>query len=166
VIEAANTTTSTGQIWVIVVVAVVLLAVWLVGISVADNIQIRESHRWRQQRDAEAALGAASAVGTVEEGTVKGGTVEPGTVETGTVEPGRGSATAAVPAQARSSYPTLPTLDGAGDFRRDAAEAGWRTEAAAQAGLPSQRSAGADRAERSYAGPDADRADDDAGGQA
>ena len=45
-VEAVQTTTSTFGIWAIVVVAMVCLAVWLVGVSVADNIQTRESRRW------------------------------------------------------------------------------------------------------------------------
>ena len=45
-VEAVQTATSTFGIWAIVVVAVVCLAIWLVGISVADNMQARESRRW------------------------------------------------------------------------------------------------------------------------
>jgi hypothetical protein len=66
-----------------------------------------------------------------------------------------------------------PTLDGAGDFRRDAAEASWRMEPptrpdlpaqTSQAGrhaMPAQRTGAADRAERSLASPDAARPDED-----
>jgi hypothetical protein len=54
VIEAVRTSTSTFGIWAIIVVAVVLLGIWLVGISVADNIQTRESRRWKQLRTPEA----------------------------------------------------------------------------------------------------------------
>ena len=37
-VEAVRTTASTFGIWTIGVVGVVVLAVWLVGISVADNM--------------------------------------------------------------------------------------------------------------------------------
>jgi hypothetical protein len=131
-VVAEQTTVSTAGIWVIIVVALFFLAIWLVGISVADNIQIRESRRWRQQRDAELALGAAPARGTVEPPPGETG------LAAGEAEPDRESTgTAAVPGQRRgpgesagqqASRPTLPTLDGAGDFRRDSAEAAWRTE--------------------------------------
>ena len=122
-VEAVRTTASTFEIWAIVVVAVFVLAVWLVGISVADNIQARESRRWWQRvHGPDAALGAPERTG---------------------------------------------------DFRRDAAEADWRTEAPTRPDLPAQeaptgrhampaqRTGDADRAERSLAGPDAGRADDD-----
>ena len=89
-----------------------------------------------------------------------------------------------IPAQAPAPEPETaaargrharPTLDGAGDFRRDAAEADWRTDAPTRPDLPAQgaptgrhsmpvqRSGEPDRAERSLAGPDADRADDEPG---
>jgi hypothetical protein len=111
-VVAEQTTVSTLGIWVIIVVALVFLAIWLVGISVADNIQIRESHRWRQQRDAELAAGAATVLGSV----------EPAPVEAPAVPDQRRSGDQETP------RPTLPTLDGAGDFRHDSAEASWRTQ--------------------------------------
>jgi len=59
-VEAVRTTTSTFGIWAIVAVALVVLAIWLVGISVADNIQTRESRRWWQRRHgSEPTLGGA-----------------------------------------------------------------------------------------------------------
>jgi hypothetical protein len=68
-VEAVHTSTSTFGIWAIVVVAVVCLAVWLVGVSVADTMQARESRRWWRRLHAsdqalagrEAALGDAGA---------------------------------------------------------------------------------------------------------
>jgi hypothetical protein len=155
-VEAVRTTTSTFGIWVIVVVAVVILAVWLVGISVADNIQARESRRWWQRLH-----GPEAALGGGQEAVVGG-----------------------IPAQAPPPEPEAvagrgrhakPTIDGTGDFRRDAAEADWRTDAlirpdgptgAAPTGrhaLPAQRTGDADQAERSLAGPDAAREDEDPG---
>jgi hypothetical protein len=46
-VEAVRTTASPGAIWAIVIVAVVVLAVWLVGMFVADNMQARASGRAR-----------------------------------------------------------------------------------------------------------------------
>ena len=60
--EAVRTSTSTFGIWAIIVVAVIVLAVWLVGVSVADNIQTRESRRWWQRvhgSEPEQAMGSA-----------------------------------------------------------------------------------------------------------
>jgi len=149
VLESVRTSTSTFGIWAIIVVAMIVLAVWLVGVSVADNIQTRESRRWWQR--------------------VHGS--EP--------EPAVGSAVVSeVPGQRRGDQAVTepiaaqPSLDGAGDFRRDAAEADWRTDAPtrpdlpAQAGpsgrpaMPTQRTGDADRAQRSLAGPDAADQDD------
>ena len=71
----------------------------------------------------------------------------------------------AVDAAGRHAKPTQPTLDGAGDFRRDAAEADWRTDAptrpdlpaqAAPTGrhaMPAQRTGDTDRTERALADP-------------
>ena len=149
-LESVRTSTSTFGIWAIIVVAMIVLAVWLVGVSVADNIQTRESRRWWQR--------------------VHGS--EP--------EPAVGSAVVSeVPGQRRGDQAVTepiaaqPSLDGAGDFRRDAAEADWRTDAPtrpdlpAQAGpsgwhaMPTQRTGDTDRAERSLAGPEAAGQDDD-----
>jgi hypothetical protein len=166
--EAVRTSTSTFGIWAIIVVAVIVLAVWLVGVSVADNIQARESRRWWQRvhgSEPEPAIG--SAVVSEVPGQRRGdeAVAEP--------IPAQPSAPEPVAAQARQVLPTQPTLDGAGDFRRDAAEADWRTDAPtrpdlpAQAGpsgwhaVPTQRTGDTDRAERSLAGPDAADQDDD-----
>lgn len=146
----------------------IVLAVWLVGVSVADNIQTRESRRWWQRvhgSEPEPAVG--SPVVSEVPGQRRGdeAVTEP--------IPAQPSAPETVAAQARHAMPTRPTLDGAGDFRRDAAEADWRTDAPtrpdlpAQAGpsrrhaMPTQRTGDTDRAERSLAGPDAAVRDDD-----
>jgi hypothetical protein len=42
-VEAAKTTATTGEIWVIVIVAVVALAFWLTAIALADRSQVRAS---------------------------------------------------------------------------------------------------------------------------
>jgi hypothetical protein len=166
--EAVRTSTSTFGIWAIIVVAVIVLAVWLVGVSVADNIQARESRRWWQRvhgSEPEPAMG--SAVVSEVPGQRRG--------DEAVTEPIPAQPPVPVPvqAQARHAMPTQPTLDGVGDFRRDAAEADWRTDAPtrpdlpAQAGpigrhaMPTQRTGDTDRAERSLAGPDAADQDDD-----
>jgi hypothetical protein len=170
--EAVHTSTSTFGLWAIIVVAVIVLAVWLVGVSVADNIQARESRRWWQRvhgSEPEPAIG--SAVVSEVPGQRRGdeAVTEPIAAQPSTPEP------EPVAAQARHALPTQPTLDGAGDFRRDAAEADWRTEAPTRAdlpaqaaptgrhALPAQRTGDADRAERSLAGPDAARGEEDPG---
>ena len=172
-VEAVRTTASTFEIWAIVVVAVVVLAIWLVGISVADNIQARESRRWWQRlHGPQSGLGSPeSALGSVGSSAVPG-------QRRGDEQGGEPAAPAPEPesesAAARGRH-ARPTIDGAGDFRRDAAEADWRTEAPTRPDLPAQgaptgrhampaqRSGEADRAERSLAGPDADRTDDEPG---
>jgi hypothetical protein len=168
--EAVRTSTSTFGIWAIIVVAVIVLAVWLVGISIADNIQIRESRRWWQRvhgSEPEQAMG--SAVVSEVPGQRRGDEAVTEPIPAQPSAPEREM----VAARARPALPTQPTLDGAGDFRRDAAEADWRTDAPtrpdlpAQAGpsgwhaMPTQRTGDTDRAERSLAGPEAAGQDDD-----
>jgi hypothetical protein len=205
--EAVRTSTSTFGIWAIVVVAVVVLAIWLVGISVADNIQTRESRRWWQRLHGpepvlgspEPALGGpgSSAVPGQRRGDEDGtertadspdasASQEAATShEAGTPSiPGQAPAPETDPAPesepgtaaARGRH-AKPALDGAGDFRRDAAEADWRTEAPtrpdlpAQAGpsgrhaMPAQRTGDTDRAERSVTGPDPAGTEDESGQQ-
>jgi hypothetical protein len=207
--EAVQTSTSTFGIWAIIVVAVVCLAIWLVGISVADNIQVRESLRWWRRLHAaepvlgshERALGGAEpardgdgplAVPGQRRGEVWGASrsvAGQDAVVAGHAAAGRQAAasqqamTEPIPAQGPAPEPETagtpgrharqPTLDGAGDFRRDSAEADWRTEAPTRPDLPAQgaptgrhampiqRSGDADRAERSLAGPDPARQDED-----
>ena len=170
-VGAVQTSTSTFGIWAIVVVALVMLAIWLIGISVADNIQTRESRRWWQRLH-----GPEPALGSPEPAP---GSPEPAS---GGPEPALGGpGSSAVPGQRRGAEDggerAKPVLDGAGDFRRDAAEADWRTEAPtrpdlpAQAGpggrhaMPAQRTGDTDRAERSLTGPDPDGTEDDPGQQ-
>jgi len=43
VLAEAHTTASTGAIWVIIIVATVALAFWLVAINLADRSQVRAS---------------------------------------------------------------------------------------------------------------------------
>ncbi|MGD0699908.1 MAG: hypothetical protein ABSA02_08500 [Trebonia sp.] len=231
-VEAVRTTTSTFGIWAIIVVAVICLAFWLVGISVADNIQVRESRLWRRLRESEPepavggegapevpgqrrgdervaerpAAGQEAAAGHEgARGNRRGATLEAisqglRSVLDHDLDPGYGTGAGhqavaePIPAQqqapetetetetaaargrhAKPTQPTQPTLDGAGDFRRDSAEADWRAEPptrpdlpaqAAPAGrhaMPAQRTADTDRAERSLAAPDPASAGDDSG---
>jgi hypothetical protein len=228
-VDAAQTATSTFGIWAIVVVAVVCLAIWVIGISVADNIQARESRRWwRRLHASEAALGSREpALGDAgswadsgadpyqRPGNVRGAELsaagqdaadrqlaaaDPEAADRHRVWADQMAAagqeavtsqeavTEPIPAQrpapesesesetaAAGGYAQQPALDGAGEFRRDSPEADWRTEAPtrpdlpAQAaptgrdGVPTQRTGDADRAERSLAGPDPDRQDDEPG---
>jgi hypothetical protein len=215
--EAVQTRTSTFGIWAIIVVAVVCLAVWLVGISVADNMQARESRRWWRRLHApepaldspEPALGGAEptvgsagplAVPGQRRGEVRGASrsvAGQDAVVAGHAAAGRQAAasqqavTEPIPAQGpapepetagtRGRHASQPTLDGAGDFRRDSAEADWRAEPPTRPDLPAQadgpargaptgrhampiqRTGDADRAERSLAGPDPAREDEDPG---
>jgi hypothetical protein len=226
-LEAARTTTSTFGIWAIIVVAVVLLGVWLIGISIADNMQTRESRRWKQRHRPE----PKSALGTegvsevpgqrrgderVAERPTVGRQAAAGpdvahrkplaataeavgqglrSVLNHNLDPGRGEMagheemtdptllqqpapeieTKPTVAQGRHAKPAQPTLDRVGDFRKDSAQAQWRTEAPTRPDLPAQlaptgrhampaqRSGDADRAQRTFASPDADRQDDDTG---
>ena len=178
--EAVQTRTSTFGIWAIIVVACVCLAVWLVGISVADNIQVRESRRWLRLRLS--ARGPALDSPQAVLGSADSGSAESSPVPGQRRGDGQETVTEPIPAQRPAPQPdtaaaggrhTRPTLDGAGDFRRDAAEANWRMEPptrpdlpaqASPAGrptMPAQRTGEADRAERSLAGPDAARPDED-----
>jgi hypothetical protein len=183
--EAVQTRTSTFGIWAIIVVAVVCLAVWLVGISVADNIQVRESLRWWRRLHApepvlgspEPALGSAEpAPGSAEPARGSAGPLPVPGQRAGDVRgagrsaAGQEAVTEPIPAQgpapeadAGSGRHAKPVLDGAGDFRRDAAEANWRPEPPTRPDLPAQRTGDADRADRSLAGPDAARGDEDPG---
>jgi hypothetical protein len=167
-VEAVQTSTSTFGIWAIVVVAVVVLAVWLVGISVADNIQTKESRRWRQLRDSEPEPAMVSPEAALDRA---GSSTVPG--QRRGDEGGAERAAAGQKAAAARGRHAKPALDGAGDFRRDAAEAHWRTEAPTRPDLPAQtastgrhampaqRTGDTDRAERSLAGPDPASTDDD-----
>jgi hypothetical protein len=189
--EAVRTTASTFGIWAIVVVAVVCLAVWLVGISVADNMQARESRRWWRRLHAPESVPAGAGVSEIpgqrrDDEQAERSAVEQQAAVGQEAAVDREAATEPIPAQGRS--PELeseseaaaargrharPTLDGTGDFRRDSAEADWRTEAPTRPDLPAQpaptgrhampmqRTGNADRAERSLAGQDAAREDED-----
>jgi hypothetical protein len=202
-VEAVQTTQSTLGIWVIVAVAMISLAVWLVGVYVADSYQTRLSRLWQRARAAGPAVGEAGASAVTIPGQ-RSDAGQPAAPPEPAHEPEpvaaprgrharpweRHTGDAAEPAAVRTDY--LQT-----DFRRDGpltkveteiernaptradipaqADAPTRPDLPAQPAqgataiqpatgrhaMPSQRSGETDRAERSYAGPDADREDDD-----
>jgi len=203
-VEAVQTTQSTLGIWVIVAVAMISLAVWLVGVYVADSYQARLSRLWQRARAAGPAVGEAGASAVTIPGPRRDAgqpATQPGPVQEPAPEPveaprGRHARPRerhredAEPATTRTDY--LQT-----DFRRDGpltkveteiernaptradipaqADAPTRPDlpaqptqgatavqpAAGRHAMPSQRSGETDRAERSYAGSDAEREDDD-----
>ena len=190
-VEAVQTSTSTFGVWAIVVVALVCLAVWLVGISVADSMQTRESRRWWQRLHAsEPALGTRPWADPFQRpGNVRGAELsavgqeaadrrqalidQDAATEPIPAQPAPESAQAPGTTPARARHAEQPALDGAGDFRRDSGQADWRTEAptrpdlpaqaasAERHAMPTQRAGDADRADRSLAGPDNARQDED-----
>jgi hypothetical protein len=191
-VEAVRTNQSTFGIWVIVVVAMISLAAWLVGVYVADNYQTRLSRQRRR-------MGAPGAVLTqagVSAASVPGQRRDAGQPEP---EPGPEPAPETTPetVAARGRHARPPEYYAAADFYGVAdykaaektpagsretsargvadpetggqADAPTRPDLPAQPAeptstgrhaMPAQRSGDSDRAERTYAGPDADRPDD------
>jgi len=129
-VEAGQTTVSAGGIWTIVIVMVLLLAFWLAAITLADRSQVRASGRARRAGTGMGAggLGAAQAR-----------------------ESGPGPLAAEIPRQAARAPAGAP---GGGADRGAGVPPG---EAPTRVDLPAQRPGDADRAARSYAGPDDDR---------
>jgi hypothetical protein len=187
-VEAVRTTQSTFGIWVIVAVAMISLAIWLVGVYVVDSYQTRLS-RQRRLGAPGPALGEAG----VPASAIPGQRREAGQPEPAP-EPELASDTAA--ARGRHARPGTDyyaaadyyaTADykaaerppaghpetrpgGVGDPETGRqADAPTRPDLPAQAGptgrhaMPAQRSGDSDRAERTYAGPDANREDDEDG---
>jgi hypothetical protein len=191
-VEAVRTTQSTFGIWVIVAVAMISLAVWLVGVYVADGYQTRLSRQRRRigapgpvvtGADARASAEASSAASSI-----------PGQRrEAGQHEPEPASASGSETAEARgkharpSEYYAAADFYGVADYKAaekapagnpetrargvddpgSQADAPTRPDLPAQAAptgrhaMPTQRSGDSDRAERSYARPDANRQDDE-----
>jgi hypothetical protein len=183
-VEAVRTTQSTLGIWVIVAVAMISLAVWLVGIYIADSYQTRLS---RQRR-----MGAPGP--TLSEAGVPASAIPGQRREAGQPEPEQEPELASETAAARGRH-ARPGTDyyAAADYYATAdykaaerppaghpetrprgvgdpeggsqADAPTRPDLPAQAAptgrhaMPTQRSGDSDRAERSYAGPDANRED-------
>lgn len=184
-VEAVRTNQSTLGIWVIVAVAMISLAVWLVGIYVVDSYQTRLS---RQRRRVDAPGPALNEAGVAAASSIPGQRREAGQPEQETApEP------EAVAARGRHARP--PEYYAAADYYESAdykaaetppaghpetrprgvseAEAGRQADAptvpdlpaqgepSGRHAMPTQRSGDSDRAERSYAGSDANRDDDD-----
>jgi hypothetical protein len=193
-VEAVRTTASTFSIWAIVAVAMVVLAVWLVGVYVADGQQTRLSRMRRrmdppgpvlseagvsaaapsipgQRRDAgqpEAAPEPASASAS-ETGAARGKHARPaeyyaaadyyatadykaaektpaGNAQTSSRAAG-GTGTGGTGTGGQADAPTRPDLPA-------------QSAATGRHAMPTQRSGDTDRAERTYAGPDDERKDD------
>ena len=184
-VEAVRTTQSTFGIWVIVAVAMICLAGWLVGVYIADSYQTRLSRQRRVD-----APGPALGQAGVPTSAIPGQRREAGQPEP-EPEPELESETAA--ARGRHARPGTDyyaaadyyaTADykaaekppagspetsprGVGEPERGSqADAPTQPDLPAQAGptgrhaMPTQRSGDSDRAERTYAGPDANRQDD------
>jgi len=187
-VEAVRTTQSTFGIWVIVAVAMISLAVWLVGIYIVDSYQTRLS-RQRRMGAPGPALGQAGVPASAVPGQRR---------EAGQPEPAPESelASDAAAARGRHARPGTDYYAGAdyyatSDYKAaerppaghpetrprgvsdpasgGQADAPTRPDLPAQAeptgrhAMPAQRSGESDRAERTYAGPDANREDDDDG---
>jgi hypothetical protein len=226
-VEAVRTAASTLGIWVIVAVAMIVLAAWLVGIYVADNYQTRLSRQRRRMGApgpglTDAGVSAASSIPgqrrdagqpepapepTPETAAARGRHARPadyyaaadyyGTADYKAAEKtpagypetrARGVGDAATGGQAADAptRPDLPAQPGQPDLQGQPdvpAQPGQpdlqgRPDVPAQPGqpdvpgqaaqpssgrhaMPAQRSGDSDRAERTYAGPDADHQDDD-----
>jgi hypothetical protein len=220
-VEAVRTAASTLGIWVIVAVAMIVLAAWLVGIYVADNYQTRLSRQRRRMGApgpvlTDAGVSAASSIPgqrrdawqpepapepTPETAAARGRHARPadyyaaadyyGTADYKAAEKtpagypetrARGVGDAATGGQAADAptRPDLPAQQGQPDVPAQPGQPDLqgRPDVPAQPGqpdvpgqaaqpssgrhaMPAQRSGDSDRAERTYAGPDADHQDDD-----
>jgi hypothetical protein len=141
-VEAARTTASTGATWAIVIVAVSVLAFWLIAVYLADRSQVRASGRARAATYTGAWAGgsvAGAQAAEIPEEAVHEPIVTPGRhvrdepVPQGPVPQGETPTRADIPAQPGEA-PAQP-----------AAEPGRHA-------MPTQRTGDADRAERSRAG--------------
>jgi hypothetical protein len=213
-VEAVRTTASTFGIWVIVAVAMISLAAWLVGVYVADNYQTRLSRQRRrmgaqgpvltgaaasaaassipgQRRDAGQSEPEPAPEPTPETAAARGRHARPGdyyaaadyygTADYKAAEKtpagnpqtrARGVGDAAAGGQADAptrpdlpaqpgqpdlqAQPNVPAQPGQPDLQAQPAQPSTGRHA-----MPAQRSGDSDRAERTYAGPDADQPDDD-----
>jgi hypothetical protein len=209
-VEAVRTSASTFGIWVIVAVAMIALAVWLVGIYVADGYQTRLS-RQRRRVDApgptlsDAGVPASAIPSQRRDAGQPAPEPEPEPEPEAVAAP-RGRHARPWAGHSATDHPDTarPRTDGLRtDFRTDGPltdvetdlqkDAPARSDVPAQAdaptrpdlpaqptqpaqsarpdlpaqptptgrhAMPTQRSGDSDRAERTYAGPDADREDD------
>jgi hypothetical protein len=198
-VEAVRTTQSTFGIWVIVAVAMIALAVWLVGVYVADSYQTRLS-RLRRRADAPGpALGDAGVASSAIPSQRRDAGQPAPEPEVAAAPPGRHARPWAGHSETDNPHTARPQNDLVQtDFRRDGplttvetelqragptgsdepaqADAPTRPDLPAQPGqptepvqpaptgrhaMPTQRSGDSDRAERTYAGPEANREDDE-----
>ena len=190
-VEAVRTTQSTFGIWVIVAVAMISLAAWLVGVYIADSYQTRLSRQRRMGAPGPTLSGAGVPASAIPGQRREAGQPEPAP------EPEPELASDTVAARGRHARPGADyyaaadfyaTADykaaekqpagnpetrprGVGDPETGShADAPTRPDVPAQAGptgrhaLPAQRSGDSDRAERTSVGPDANRDDDDGQG--
>ena len=198
-VEAVRTSASTLGIWVIVAVAMISLAAWLVGVYIADGYQTRLS---RQRRRTGAPGAVLTGTGVSAASSIPGQRRDAGQPEPAP-EPTPETATARGRHARSGDYYAAADYYGTADYKAaertpagnpetrprgvsDAetggqADAPTRPDLPAQRGqpdlqaqpdqpaqpstgrhaMPAQRSGDSDRAERTYAGPDADHQDDD-----
>jgi hypothetical protein len=163
-VEAVRTTASTAGIWVIVVVAVGLLAFWLSAIFLADRSQVRASGRYRQNVAAGLASGEDERAGAGLSGEQAAAVPDAMVNEPAGVR-GRPAREESVPEgdiPTRADLPVQPT----GPHPVPAQLAGRDEMPAQPAGkhaMPAQRTGDTDRAERTYAGPSAPDEDEETG---
>jgi hypothetical protein len=169
-VEAVRTTASTAAIWAIIAVAMLCLAFWLTAVLVANNLQARESRRRRELLDAP---GPALSGTGVPASAVPGQRSDSGQPEP---EPeavtawGRHAKPGAGYVTADNVEPSSPATSGPGT---NSPETGGQADAPtrpdlpaqqpAQSGrhaMPTQRTGDSDRAQRSFAGPDATAEED------
>ncbi|MCW2891015.1 MAG: hypothetical protein QOG28_1284 [Trebonia sp.] len=136
-VEAARTTASTGATWAIVIVAVSVLAFWLIAVYLADRSQVRASGRAR----------AATYTGAWAGGSVAGeqaAEIPEEAVHEPIVTPGRHVRDKPNPQGEAPTRADVPAQPGEAPAQ-PAAETGRHA-------MPTQRTGDADRAERSRAG--------------
>ena len=186
-VEAVRTSASTLGIWVIVAVAMIVLAAWLVGIYIADSYQTRLSRQRRQMGAPGPVLteAGASAASSIPGQRRDAGQPEPAPEPTPETAAARGRHARPADYYAAADYygtadykaaekppagrPETSPRGVADPEKGSQADAPTRPDLPAQAGptgrhaMPAQRSGDSDRAERTYAGPDANRPDDEEG---
>ena len=193
-VEAVRTTQSTLGIWVIVAVAMISLAAWLVGVYVADSYQTRLSRQRRRTGAPGPALteaGVSAAASSIPGQRRDSAQPEPESAPEPAPEPTPETAAARGRHARPGDYYAAADFYGVADYKAaektpasnretrargvgDAAtgaqsDAPTRPDLPAQPAqpstgrhaMPAQRSGDSDRAERTYAGPDADPPDDD-----
>jgi hypothetical protein len=133
-VEAARTMASTASIWVIVVVAVIVLAFWLTAIMLADRSQVRASGRARM----------AGEIGSAPDGAWVGGSV-PGERDVPIPERAAGEPSGTRPRRAGDDYLPQGEVPTRADLPAQPAAAGRNA-------MPRQRTGDTDRAARSHAG--------------